>query len=724
MIKVSSFDKLIGVSLGTYRIDQFLGQNKIGPIFLVRTNATTTYLLRFLVGSSSLVSQDRSAYLEHFQYQASQIATLRHPYILPLLDFGVYRDVPYLISPHIPLRSLRTRIDKNGALNTFTVGRYLDQIATALEYAHEHSVLHGNLSVDSIFIRLDGSVVVADFNIRGLLELNSQNLFKDQNPEWSDGCAPEQLLGKPAGPASDMYALGAVVYHILTGSAVFEGHSLNEIAQQHLYATVPPLTQQRGDLPASLYGILARALAKDPAQRYHQPGAFANDYHHIVVPTNRTRMPFIISEMPSLHANSPNGNGTGTSMADMQFSENTWGKSASAVPVQSSNLPHSSFHSSAPHSLHGFPSDASFNLTRSSRSTFLQRFQNKRKQSIIVIVAIIVLLVLAFSTIGITLFSQRGNAMVSAGGQVTFFTNQSVLGGQTNALHITIQHLEALPAGSEYEAWILNTQTEQVTGLGKLVEKNSVWSLTFSGANIDLLNIGGTLEITQQQGAVNAPTGKAILVGTFPVKAFQHIQHLLVGFPTTPGKVGMLVGAVQQTHLLDFQAALLQNAVANQNTVAIECITQNMLDIIEGTHGAHYRPLTADCAQQDVTATGDGFGLLGNNGYLAGAVEHASLALSQPDATSIMRQHAALMDIALANMTGWMTTIEQNVLYLHGHPTDLTSIRAIMTLADNTYYGVDVNGDGQVDPVAGEAGAITAYQQGQLMATLTLAPGA
>lgn len=178
MIKMSSFDKLVGISLGTYRIDQFLGQNRIGPIFLVRTDATTTYLLRFLVGSVSLISQDRSAYLEHFQYQASQIATLRHPYILPLLDFGVYRDVPYLISPHIPLRSLRTRIDKNGALNTFTVGRYLDQIATALEYAHEHSVLHGNLSVDSIFIRLDGSVVVADFNMRGLLELNSQNLFR------------------------------------------------------------------------------------------------------------------------------------------------------------------------------------------------------------------------------------------------------------------------------------------------------------------------------------------------------------------------------------------------------------------------------------------------------------------------------------------------------------------------------------------------------------------
>ncbi len=728
MIKVSSFDKLVGISLGTYHIDQFLGQNKIGPLFLVRTDVTTTYLLRFLVGSSSLVSQDRAAYLEHFQYQASQIATLRHPYILPLLDFGVYRDVPYLISPHIPLRSLRTRIDKNGALNTFTVGRYLDQIATALEYAHEHSVLHGNLSVDSIFIRLDGSVVVADFNMRGLLELNSQNLYGHQNPEWSDGCAPEQLLGKPVSPASDMYALGAVVYHILTGSAVFEGQSLSEIAQQHLYATVPPLTQRRGDLPANLYSVLAHALAKDPAQRYHQPGAFANDYHHVVVPTNRTRMPFIISEMPYLHANAPNGNGnvngTGTPMAEMQFSENAWGKSRSAAPTHSSELPHTAFNSSPQHSLHGFPSDASFNLTSSSRSTFLHRFQRNRKQSIIMIAALVVLFVLAFSTIGITLFSQKGNAMVNAGGQVTFFSNQGVLSGQTNALNITIQHLAAPPAGSEYEAWIINGQTEQVTSLGKLVEQNSAWSLTFNGANLDVLNIGNTLEITQEQGTVNAPTGKAILVGTFPAKSFQHIQHLLVAFPTTPDKVGMLIGAVQQTHLLDIQAALLQNTVKSQNTAAIECITQSMLDIIEGTHGTHYRPLTMNCIQQNVTETGDGFGLLGNNGYLAGAVEHASLALSQPDATSNMRQHARLMDIALANITGWMTTIENDVLYLQGHPTLVTSIQAISTLADYTYHGVDVNGDGQIDPVPGEAGAITAYQQGQLMATLTLAPSA
>ncbi len=116
-------------------------------------------------------------------------------------------------------------------------------------------------------------------------------------------------------------------------------------------------------------------------------------------------------------------------------------------------------------------------------------------------------------------------------------------------------------------------------------------------------------------------------------------------------------------------------------------------------------------------------GLLGK-GYVAGAEEHASLAISQPDAANVMRQHAALMDTALSNITGWVTTIEQDVLRLQAHPTDLSSIPEITTLADNAYHGVDVNGDGQIDPVAGEAGALTAYQQGQLMATLSLVPSA
>src|SRR5947209_9867942 len=120
MLKTTSFEKLAGTALGNYRLERFIGQSKLGPTFLARTDATNTYLVRFLDGPTSAAPRDHEVYLERFGHRARQIVTLQHPYMLPLFDFGVYRGFPYLVSPHIPLRSLRTRIDKHGVLNTFT----------------------------------------------------------------------------------------------------------------------------------------------------------------------------------------------------------------------------------------------------------------------------------------------------------------------------------------------------------------------------------------------------------------------------------------------------------------------------------------------------------------------------------------------------------------------------------------------------------------------------
>ncbi len=182
------------------------------------------------------------------------------------------------------------------------------------------------------------------------------------------------------------------------------------------------------------------------------------------------------------------------------------------------------------------------------------------------------------------------------------------------------------------------------------------------------------------------------------------------------------MGLVQQTHLLNIQGDILAGLVVSKDTTQIRCAAQNMINTIEGTHGSNYRSMATTCPAQ-MTLAGDGFGLLGN-GFLAGTAEHAILAISQPDATSMMHQHAKLLEIVLANIKSWVTTIDQDALHLRNNPTDLTKVNEIVQLADNAYHGVDANGDGQIDPVAGEAGALTAFQQGQLMATISLTPSA
>src|SRR5437899_13111508 len=129
---------------------------------------------------------------------------------------------------------------------------------------------------------------------------------------------------------------------MLTDALVFVGGTLDELAQQHLYASVPPLSRWRSDLPAGLYSIIARALAKNPGQRFHQPGMLANAYHRIVAPNNKIRIPFIVSTTPA---------------SDLTLTERAWSPNGS-VPIDKLNGQlRSTSQAPMPHSLHGFADD-------------------------------------------------------------------------------------------------------------------------------------------------------------------------------------------------------------------------------------------------------------------------------------------------------------------------------------------------------------------------------
>jgi hypothetical protein len=354
----------------------------------------------------------------------------------------------------------------------------------------------------------------------------------------------------------------------------------------------------------------------------------------------------------------------------------------------------------------------------------MRRFRRKNLRRDALIVVLIILLLAASSAVGITFLARQSTTISGVTGQAIFFDDQSGPSWYTDSLTIIAQGLAAPPAGFQYDAWFINDQNEGFLPLGTLTAEHQSFSLTFHGesnngqAAPNLLAAGDKLEITLQQTPVKLPGGKVVLFGTFPSKSFEHIGHLLVSYPDTPGKAGLLVGMLDQLRLLNVQAGVLQSLTASRDSIAIGCVAQSIIDITEGLHGSHYHPLTATCALKNVSATGDGFGLLGQ-GYVLGAADHATYATQQPDATNAMRLHAGLMAIALSNIKGWVTTIDQDALYLRKEPTDLTKVQEIATLADSAYHGVDANGDGKIDPVVGEAGGLTAYLQGQL---ISLAP--
>jgi hypothetical protein len=335
-----------------------------------------------------------------------------------------------------------------------------------------------------------------------------------------------------------------------------------------------------------------------------------------------------------------------------------------------------------------------------------------------------ILLLLVFSSVGVALLTHSNGSGTGVSGQVTFFDSQNRLPWTTNSLSIALQGLNIPPAGYHYDAWLVNNDSEQVFALGTMSENNQNASLHFVGSGSDsavpvnLLASSDKFEITLEQGTPKQPTGTVVFSGTFPVKSFVHVMHLLVAFPVTPNHIALLVGLLSQTRALNMQTNFLEEAAVNKDPTQVRCIAQNMLDIIEGAHGTHYQPVDSLCPAQ-LTVAGDGYGLLGS-GFLAASAAHATFATSQPDATRAMHQHAALLDVALSNVKTWVTTLDQEALHLLNTPTDLSQVEGMVQLADNAYHGVDSNGDGQIDPVTGEAGALTAFQQGQLMASLTL----
>ncbi|HLJ34750.1 MAG TPA: zinc ribbon domain-containing protein [Ktedonobacteraceae bacterium] len=346
-------------------------------------------------------------------------------------------------------------------------------------------------------------------------------------------------------------------------------------------------------------------------------------------------------------------------------------------------------------------------------------FASRRNRILIIL---LVLIIIAGGTIAGALALK--NAITPAtSGNITFFDSQGSATGDTDAMDIMISNLAAPPSGSQYNAWLISDRSEQIIAPGTLVQQGQNYTLRYNGdgsrrhQGTNLLGAGNKIEITQEQGAVAVPTGKVVLIGTFPPLAFVHIRHLLYQFPTTPGHIGLLVGLLEQARLLNEQAQLMQHTGPGNNT-AIRCIAQSIIDIVEGDHGSHFQSVGGNCGN---IATGDGFGLLGNNnGYLLTAAQHASLAANQADSTDTIREFAGQVEVATTNITGWATSIDLDALNIISNPNDNTSIANIVKLANQVYNGVDINGDGHVDPVAGEAGAITAYLQGQLMAQLPL----
>ena len=715
MIEQTSYAQWIGATLGEYRLTRLLGSSPLGPIYAADSvRSSTPFLVRVLTVPPAQTAEMAQSYQTSLERQAGHILTLRHPFMLPMVSYGLHQGLPYFVWPYTTMRSLSTRLAQSGVLDVVTAGRYLDQIAATLEYAHQNATFHRNLSLDCIYLQMDGQIAVADFGVRRLYELltpGSQSGFFSGSVE---ACAPEQLTGGPVGAYTDVYALGAVTYRMLTGQPVFHGESFRALGEQHLHATPPSLAQARTGLPLALDRVIAGALAKDPAQRIQHPGVFADAYQQVIAPANTRRVPFSATIGASGAA--------GAGAADVASPPR--GQSGQSQPssVRPGGVALPPRDRGALTDRVSVPSGIAPTASRMGGGQFFAR-------SWWFFLLILVLIPLVSGGV-FFLANNHQSAAPATSGTLLFIDSVSPPDGANDGLRISARGLAAPAAGAQYQVWLVNQQTEQIISLGRLAATADTGSYQLVyGSSVasgktpaNILAEGDMVEVTEEHSNVVAPAGRVVLLVKFPPDAFIHIKHLLLAFPTTPGKIGLLVGVLQQTQLLKAQASALNQAAGSGQPVLIQCLAQSVVDISEGKNGAHYQPLGSACAALGVTEAGDGFGLLsppkggnygegsGTPGYIKNAADHASLAVNTPDATAALRQHSAPVQTTLADVTKSVTAADNAALALLKTPTDTASVAALMAASAAAYQG-----SGGAD-----GGAVGAYQQGQLMASLAL----
>ena len=217
--------------------------------------------------------QKDAVFAERFVREARTIASFDHPHILSVYDFGSSPDV-YLVLPLIEGGSLKDRLGKPIPLPR--VVEWLRQVAAALDYAHARGVLHRDIKPANIMVNREGQLLLADFGIARSTELTGLTQTGDLlgTPHYM---SPEQAIGRLLDGRSDQYSLAVMGYEMLTGSVPFRADTPLLVLNQHVRDTPEPPSRRIAGVPPEADTVFARALAKDPADRYPTCSEFVED---------------------------------------------------------------------------------------------------------------------------------------------------------------------------------------------------------------------------------------------------------------------------------------------------------------------------------------------------------------------------------------------------------------------------------------------------------------
>ena len=262
------------VLVGRYKLEELVGSGGMSSVYRAHDEVLERKVA-LKVLHATLADQDDC--VERFRREAQMVAGLQHQNIVGVIDRGEDDGCPFIVLEFVGGRNLKQLVERDGPL---PVERALElgmQIARGLAFAHENGYVHRDVKPQNVLLNDDGEAKVTDFGIARSLDVKHGVTQTGTVLGTSDYIAPEQAQGQRVDEHTDIYSLGIVLYEMLTGAVPFTGDNFVAVAMQHINETPPRVSEKRPDVSPRLDAAIARALAKQPDNRFSTMNDFGRE---------------------------------------------------------------------------------------------------------------------------------------------------------------------------------------------------------------------------------------------------------------------------------------------------------------------------------------------------------------------------------------------------------------------------------------------------------------